>query len=309
MRASRAANFGYDDSPVKRLVMRDSIDLHTHSFASDGTDSPADLVALADAQSLAAVALTDHDTVSGLAEAAAAGKALGMNVVRGCELAVSSPYGEVHILGLWLPENPSGLAAALEGIRAERAARNREMVETFRRVGFDVSYTELLDIAAGESVGRPHMARLLVQKGICPSTREAFARFLGDGKAMYVPRVLLTPAEVLALLQAEGATTVLAHPMLIKAPYPELEAMVKSLAAMGLDAVETYYSEHDAAATRRAKRLADRFSLAVSGGSDYHGAVRPEVKLGRVWNNGRVPLGVLEGLLERRVRQGQAIYV
>ena len=287
--------------------MRDGIDLHTHSSASDGTDSPAELVARADAASLAAVAVTDHDTISGLAEAAAAGKELGIPVVRGCELAVASPYGEVHILGLWLPENPAALDAALEGIRVERDARNRDMTERFRRAGYDVSYPELLAVAAGESVGRPHMARLLVEKGICASTREAFARFLGDDKPMYVPRVLPTPAEGLAMLQAEGATTVLAHPMLLKAPPAGLETLVGELAAMGLDAVEVQHSDHDAADERRAKRLAERYNLAVSGGSDYHGSIHPDVALGRVGNNGRVPLSVLDGLLERRVRQGQPV--
>ena len=284
--------------------MHDCIDLHTHSSASDGADSPAELMALAAADSLAAVALTDHDTVSGLDEAAIAGKRLGVDLVRGCEVAVSSPYGEVHLLGLWLPEKPATLAMALEKIRLERDGRNRDMVEKFQRAGFAVSYPELLAVAAGESVGRPHMARLLVEKGICSSTREAFATFLGDGKAMYVPRVLPSPAQGLAMLQAEGATTVLAHPMLLRAALPELEGLVCQLVALGLDAIEAYYSEHDAAATRCAKRLADRHGLACSGGSDYHGSVRSGVPLGRVWNGARVPVAVMEDLLERRVRRG-----
>lgn len=280
------------------------IDLHTHTAASDGADSPADLVALAASENLAAVAVTDHDTVSGLAEATEAGRALGVSVVRGCELAVASPFGEVHILGLWLPEHPTHLASALETIRAARDDRNREMVEKFRRVGYAVSYPELAAVAAGESVGRPHMARLLVDKGICASTREAFAKFLGDDKGMYVPRVLPSPEEGIALLKEEGATTVIAHPMLLRASLPELEALVGRLAGLGLDAVEAYYSEHDAAATRRALKLAARFDLGVSGGSDYHGSVRPDVKLGRVWNAGRIGGEVLDALLERRVRQG-----
>lgn len=284
------------------------IDLHTHSAASDGTDSPANLVALAASENLTAIAVTDHDTVSGLAEAAEAGRALGVFVVRGCELAVSSPFGEVHILGLWLPEHPARLAAALATIRTARDDRNREMVEAFRRAGYAVSYPELVAVAAGESVGRPHMAQLLVEKGICASTREAFTKFLGDNKGMYVPRVLPSPEEGIALLKEEGATIVIAHPMLIRAPFPEIEALVGRLAGMGLDAVEAYYSEHDATATRRALKLAARFDLGVSGGSDYHGSVRPDVQLGRVWNNGRISGEILDALLERRVRQGLPLY-
>ena len=284
--------------------MSEFIDLHTHSSASDGLDSPTELVALAASASLAAIALTDHDTVSGLDEAVAAGKAHGVRVVRGCEVAVSSPHGEVHILGLWLPENPVALVTELEKIRIARDARNQDMVERFRRAGFAVSYPELLAVAAGESVGRPHMARLLVEKGICSSTREAFVKFLGDDKPLYVPRVLPSPAEGMAMLQAVGATTVLAHPMLLQASTSELEGMVRQLVSLGLDGIEAYYSDHDAAATRHAKKLADRYGLACSGGSDYHGIVRSGVTLGRVWNDARVPYALMEGLLERRARQG-----
>jgi len=280
------------------------VDLHTHSSASDGMDSPAELVALAASLSLSVIAITDHDTVSGLDEAVAAGNIHGVTVVRGCEVAVSSPYGEMHLLGLWLSENPLALVTALEKIRVERDARNREMVDRFRRAGFAVSYPELLTVAEGESVGRPHMARLLVQKGICSSTREAFAKFLGDDKAMYVPRVLPSPAEGMAMLQSVNATTILAHPMLLRALPLELDGMVRQLVSLGLDGIEAYHSDHDSAATRHVKKLADRYGLACSGGSDYHGVVRSGVTLGRVWNDARVPLALMEGLLECRIRQG-----
>lgn len=289
--------------------MRSYIDLHTHSSASDGTDDPSALVAGALEESLAVVALTDHDTLSGLGEAVAAGEKHGVAVIRGCELSSFSPYGEVHIIGLWLPPDPKGLEDALGRFRSARAARNREMTDRFRRAGYDVSYAELLAEAGGESVGRPHMARLLVRKGICLSTREAFAKFLGDGKAMHVPRPLPMPEEALALLQREHATTVLAHPMLLKAPPSELEALVKNLADNGLDAIEVFHANHDAAAVRQAGILAVRYGLAASGGSDYHGWVRPEARLGRIpTGDGRIPPDVLEGLLGRRARQGRPLY-
>ena len=280
------------------------VDLHTHSTASDGTDSPAALVAQAAAAGLCAVALTDHDTVCGLDEATTAGKAHGLAVVRGCELAVSSPYGEVHILGLWLPEKLGYLESALRNLRDAREVRNREMVDMFRRAGHDISYPELLAEAGGESVGRPHMARLLVKKRICSSTREAFSKFLGDNKAMYVPRVLPTPEEGIALLRQEGATTVMAHPMLLEAPLPELDALVGRLAAVGLDGLEVFHSEHDAPAVRRASRLAERYALAVSGGSDYHGGMRSERPLGCVHGNKRIPRSVYDNLLALRVERG-----
>lgn len=277
--------------------MNRRVDLHTHSDASDGTDSPAVLVRKAARAGLAAVALTDHDTVSGLDEACREGERIGMIVVRGCELAVSSPYGEVHLLGLWLPENMPRLVPFLERLRQARDARNHEMVEAFRRAGFDVTCPELLATARGESVGRPHMARLLVAKGICPSVREAFNRFLADGRAMYVPRVLPPPEEGLAVLREEGAVTVFAHPMLLKIPRGGMEKLVGSLAANGLDAIETLHSEHDANAVRYAQSLARRYKLAESGGSDYHGRVQPDVALGAGKGDLHVPFSLYENLL------------
>lgn len=283
--------------------MRGPVDLHTHTSASDGTTSPEELVRMALAAGLSAVAVTDHDTVSGLHEAVHAGERHGLEVVPGCELAVSSPYGEAHLLGLWLPLETPRLAAELARIRAARDARNAEMVEGFRRAGYDVSYAELVSLARGESVGRPHMARLLVQKGICFSVREAFGKFLADDKPMYVQRAIPTPEEGLAFLKREGATTVFAHPMLLKAPPDKLELMVKTMAAQGLDAVEAYHSEHDAKATRRAVALAKRYNLALSGGSDFHGDARPDVALGVGRGNLHLPYTLLENLRALRERQ------
>lgn len=277
--------------------MNRPVDLHTHTTASDGTDPPSIVVEKAAKAGLAAVAVTDHDTVSGLAEAVRVGEHSGIVVVRGCELAVSSQYGEIHLLGLWLPEKMPRLSRFLEDIRKARDARNEEMTAKFKRAGFDVTYPELLAIAAGETVGRPHMARLLVQKGVCASVREAFDRFLGDGKAMYVPRAIPSPEEGLDMLRAEGAVTVFAHPMLLKAPLDAMERIVDSLAANGLDAMEAHHAEHDAKAVRRAESLARRYKLAVSGGSDYHGETRPDVALGTGKGNLYVPFAVYESLL------------
>lgn len=279
------------------------IDLHTHTTASDGTDSPADVVAGAVAAGLAAVAVTDHDTVSGLPEAVAAGDSLGLEVVPGCELAVSTPLGEAHIVGLWLPVNSPRFAEALAAIREKRDARNRETIVMFRRAGYDVTYEDLLREAGGESVGRMHMARLLTRKGICSSPHEAFSRFLADGKTMYVPRDIPSPEQGFALLQSEGAVVVFAHPMLLKAPVEKIENLVRSFKELGLDAIEAYHADHDAKAVRRAEQWAERYGLALSGGSDYHGAVRPGTRLGTGKGNLKIPYELLDNLRALRQRK------
>lgn len=288
--------------------MEKLIDLHSHSTASDGTDSPTELVSGAASAGLAALAVTDHDTVSGLDEACAAGKAYGVKVIRGCELAAVTPYGEVHLLGLWLPPNPARLERTLALVRDGREDRNREMVERFRNAGYAITYDEFLSLVGGETAARPHMARLLVAKGICKSPREAFERFLAEGKPMFVPRTLPTPEEAVAVLKEEGATVVFAHPMLVKAPLDWLESLVKNLADTGLDAIEAYHAEHDAKAVRRAESIARRYKLALSGGSDYHGGARPDVALGKGKGNLRIPYALLEALLERRAALGEPRY-
>ena len=288
---------------------RRNVDLHTHTSASDGTDTPEELVRKVAELGLVAVAVTDHDTISGLDEACVAGKRYGVAVVRGCELAVGSRFGELHILGLWLSPKPSAVTEALAGIREGRDARNREMVDRFRAAGYDVCYEELLAMAKGESVARPHMARLLVTKGICVSVSEAFSRFLGTNKPMAVPRVLPSPEEVFTLLRSAGATTVFAHPMLVRAPYDWLRATTSEFVDMGLDAVEAYHPDHDAKAVRKAEKLARYHGLALSGGSDYHGDARPETLLGRGSGGSALSYSLLEGLLACRKRKNQPLYM
>ncbi len=284
------------------------VDLHTHSNASDGTDSPSGLVAKAAAAGLAAVALTDHDTVSGLDEAVEAGRRHPLEAIRGCEIAVATPHGEAHILGLWLPPDLPVLAPALEKLRRSREGRNRLVVEKLAASGLPVTYEEVKALSGGESVGRLHIARLLVQKGVAKSTQEAFATLLGDGKPMHVPRALPTPAQGLSWLRAEGATTVFAHPMLLGAPPEWLEDFTADLARQGLDALEAYHSDHTPEAVRRCVDLAARHALALSGGSDYHGEARNGVTLGRGRGGLRLPASIMDKLKALRRKKNLPLY-
>lgn len=285
------------------------VDLHTHTSASDGTDSPSGLVRRAAGLGLAAVAVTDHDTLDGLAEAEAEGRSLGLEVIRGCEISTRFGRGEAHVLGLWLPREPArldALNAALALARERRVARNRRIVARLAGLGLPVTYEAVCGVAAGEVVGRPHFAALLCRLGVTATSREAFERYLGAGGAAYVPRELPEPAEAVALLAAAGATVSLAHPRLIRCAPEELDALVASLVPHGLDALEAYHSEHSAADERICVGLAARYGLLLTGGSDYHGQAKPGVNLGRGRGGLRVTLAVLDSLKAARRARGLA---
>ncbi|MBO4300002.1 MAG: PHP domain-containing protein [Desulfovibrio sp.] len=280
------------------------VDLHTHSTASDGTDTPAALVTAASAAGLAAIALTDHDTLAGLEEAQAAGRELGVDVVRGCEISCGTEYGELHMLGLWLPEKPTSLEEKLTWLRQQRRERNVGIVAKLRALGLDVSMDEVLAQAKGESVGRPHIAAVLMAKGYVRTKDEAFREYLGDGGKAWLPKTVLTPEESVRLLSGLGATVSLAHPMLRKTPAAWLDAMVAHLKDCGLDAIEAYHSEHSESQTRDCLELARRYGLAVSGGSDYHGSNKPSIKIGRGYGSLRVSVQLYEELRRLRTAAG-----
>lgn len=280
------------------------IDLHTHSQASDGTDSPAELVAAAAAAGLAAVALTDHDTLSGLDEAEAAASQQHVEFIRGCELSTRTEHGEMHILGLWLPRQAAALEKRLADIRHKRDNRNAHILEKLAELGIAISMDELQHEAQGESVGRPHIAALLVKKGVVPNMEAAFREYLGSGGRAYLPREVLEPEEAVRLMAGLGATVSLAHPCLKPVPPGWLEAFVLRLKACGLSAIEAYHSEHSDADIRACVDLAHRLGLGLSGGSDYHGNNKPRIRLGVGYGGLRVPLDILEDLKARRRQQG-----
>ena len=283
------------------------IDLHTHSSASDGTDSPAQLVVKAHAAGLAAVAITDHDTLSGLEEAQQAGRDLGIEVVRGCEISTGTELGELHILGLWLPENPRILLEKLCWLREKRGERNVGIVKKLQDLGYEISMEEVLAAAKGESVGRPHIAEVLIRKGFAKDARQVFKEFLGSRGKAYLPKAVLEPEESVSLLASSGATVCLAHPLLWKAPAGWMDSMVARLKDYGLSAIEAYHSEHSEADVRTCLALAKRFDLGVSGGSDYHGSNKPTIRLGQGYGGLRVNQSVLAALKQRRLDAGLGI--
>ena len=220
------------------------IDLHAHSTASDGSDPPAALMALAARQGLTAVALTDHDTVNGLAEARAAAADVDVRLVQGCELSCEVGTATMHLLVYFLADGPGPLQDRLSGLQAARADRNRRIVAVLQAHGLDVTLEEILAEAGGGSVGRPHVAGVLLRKGYVASVQEAFDVWLGKGKPADLDRERLLPAEAIELAHGSGAVAVLAHPTSLGFAAPELERFVAGLAADGLDGMECEYGRY-----------------------------------------------------------------
>lgn len=282
------------------------IDLHTHSLASDGSDRPAELIRNAAAAGLSAVALTDHDTLAGIPEAAEEAQKIGIRFIPGIEIAVQDDFGELHLVGLWMPPEPSRrMCGALDILRANRRSRNQAMLDVLEKLGMPLSLDEVRSISGGGAVGRPHIALAMCRKGYAGSRKEVFEHYIGWGKKAFVPRVLSTPEEGIGLLRDEGATVCLAHPCLFSGMTRErLDDTLSQFRAYGLSALEAYHSAHDPGRVRLCVELAAKHNLLLSGGSDYHGANKEGIALGKGQGRLRIPLHLLEKMEEHRRKQG-----
>lgn len=281
------------------------IDLHTHSTASDGTDTPAELVARALELGLEALALTDHDTLAGSDEALPLAAAAGLTCVRALELSTrrteeGDPAARsVHILGYFFTEPAPSFRAWLESLKAKRRARNRAMAERLQSMGYQVTLEEVE--AVGRNItGRPHFARILRQKGYVAHYEDAFRNLLGECCPAYVEREDPSPEEGIRRICEAGGVTSLAHARRLNKPdSAEEEAMIRRFVDAGLGAIEVYHSDHGESCRSRYANLARKYGLAMTGGSDYHGAHKPDVLLGRGRRNHRAPLSLLDGLRRR----------
>jgi hypothetical protein len=272
------------------------LDLHTHSTASDGSLRPAELVRLAGQVGLTALALTDHDTVDGLEEAAEEARGGKVRFVPGMELSARLPGGTLHLVGLFVDAENAELLAGLERVRAMRAERNPRIAEALEACGAPVSLEEAAAAAGGEVVSRVHFAEVMVHKGLARNVEEAFARTLGNGGPADVPKERLEAGECLRLIRVAGGVPILAHPEQTRRRGAELEALVDALAQEGLLGVEVVCSGCDASATAALTRLAATRGLLCSGGSDFHGRAKPRILLGRGFGRMRVPDAFLEPL-------------
>lgn len=255
---------------------------------------------LAGRNGLSAVALTDHDTVEGLAEARAAAEAVGVRLVQGCELSCEVGSATMHLLVYFLEDGPGPLQEKLAGLQAARADRNRRIVDVLQASGVDVTLEEILEEAGGGSVGRPHVAGVLLRRGYVTSVQEAFDVWLAKGRPAYLDRERLLPAEAIRLAHESGAVTVLAHPTSLGYDEAELERFVGGLAADGLDGLECEYGRYPPELRARLRALAERLGLAVTGGTDYHGRYKPDLDLGTGLGDLNVPDELLDALEARR---------
>ena len=281
--------------------MSDLIDLHTHTTASDGSLTPAELVDLARREGLKALAVTDHDTVEGLDEALARGEEIGLEVVPGLEISADFKPGTMHILGYDLNHKAPGLVEKLTLVQEARRTRNPRIAARLEKLGLPVTMAEVEAAADGGQIGRPHFAKVMRDKGLVSSINEAFDRFLAQGRPAYVDKFRLSPGQALAMILEAGGQPVLAHPFSLGLKGPSaLAGLLAELKEAGLVGLEVYYPEHKPDMTRDYLALAERFDLAPTGGSDYHGANKNGVRVGRGFGNLAVPYDLLVGLRRRR---------
>ncbi|MGC9453466.1 MAG: PHP domain-containing protein [Phycisphaerae bacterium] len=280
--------------------MRRLVDLHTHSTCSDGQYEPAEVVRLAERTRLAAVALTDHDTLAGIPEARRTACELDeLRFVAGIEVSAKFPNGTLHILGLGIDEQAPSIVRLARRLREARNARNPRMIRRLQDMGVRVSLDDVRLVAGAEDsdenriVGRLHMAETLRRKGFVATTREAFDRYVGRDAPAYVDKEKMDPAETISAIREAGGAAVLAHPVQLGVADNELEPLVRSFMDAGLNGIEAYHSDHNPSQVRSYLELADRLGLFVSGGSDFHGSAKPHAALGRP----RVPLSMVEPML------------
>jgi predicted metal-dependent phosphoesterase TrpH len=274
-----------------------AVDLHSHSIASDGSDKPAHLVTLALEEGLTALALTDHDTQEGVAEARGAATGRDLELIPGTELSLDYDTGGMHLVVLWLEPGPGPLQNRLGELQGGREQRNERIVRILTDAGMPIDISEVHEEAAGGSVGRPHIATVMVSKGYVPDLETAFDEWLGSGKPAYVGRPRLNAEDAIALARQSGAVPVLAHPHTLgisrAADMADLLTTLREAGLVGLEAIYSSYHQHE---REGYADLARRFGLIPSGGSDYHGTYKQGLEVGIGYGDLVVPDSTVEEL-------------
>ena len=269
-------------------MTRSLVDFHTHSTASDGTVSPSDLIDAAEAKRLAAIALADHDTTAGLAEAAQRAELYPqLHFIPGIEISAVCQTGMLHILGLGIDPSAEPLVKLVSQLREAREDRNPKIIAKLQAMGLDIDMDDVLAAVpaqldqATRIVSRVHIASALLKKGLIRDINEAFDRYIGKDGPAFVDKERLSPREAFDAIHSAGGAAVLAHPVHLKCNNSaQLERIVREFISSGLDGMECYHSDHSPELTRQYLDLARKFKLLVTGGSDFHGSTKPAVMLG-----------------------------
>ena len=273
-----------------------AVDLHTHSTASDGSESPSALVDMAAGLGLSVLALTDHDTLEGIGEARDSAVRNGVDLISGTEISLDY-LGGMHLLVLWLEPGPGPLQDRLGGLQDGRVGRNAAIVEALTDLGMPMSIEEVIAQSGGGSVGRPHIAAVMMRKGYVDSVAEAFDLWLGTGRPAYAARPRLSPEEAIGLARESGGVPILAHPHTLGINRSqEMADMLVRLRSAGLVGLEAMYAAYHRHEREGYADLARRFGLVASGGSDYHGSYKPGLELGIGYGDLVVPDRVVDSL-------------
>jgi len=271
------------------------IDLHIHTSASDGSYAPRRIVELARSNGLQCIAITDHDTVDGNAEAVEAGAAVGLEVIPGVEISVEWDNRPVHMLGYFIDWKNGELVSALQNLVCYREERNPKIIEKLNRLGMRISYEEVKKVAGTGTVGRPHVAQVLVEKGYVKNGDDAFQKYLQRGAEAYVEKKRLSPRQGIDLIKKAGGIAVLAHPFTIDGlPARHMEKIIVQFKDEGVEGLEVFYPMHSPEETDYLQTMARQYKLLQTGGSDFHGDQKPKILLGRGFGNLKIPYRLVE---------------
>ncbi len=259
-------------------------DLHTHTTFSDGTTTPEKIVILAEKHNLCALAICDHDTIDGVLPALSAAKNTAIEVIPSLELSCENNNYEVHILGFFLDYESQLLSGRLKKLRLARIGRMREMVDKLKAMDVDIDINEVFKLAGEATVGRVHLARVLMTHGYISTLPEAFYKYIGENCPAYVSRFKLTPKDAIKLILEAKGVPVLAHPYSLNN-----DSLIEEFVGYGLLGIEAYYPEHQPSFVKHYENIADKFNLIKTGGSDYHGSIKPRNPLGKI----KVPYDVV----------------
>jgi predicted metal-dependent phosphoesterase TrpH len=269
-------------------MLNKTIDLHTHTTYSDGSLTPSELVLAAKEKGLSALAVTDHDTIQGIPEAILAAEQIGMDLIPGVEISVDfNP--EMHILGFFSKLTYKNISESINQLKLNREERNPKIAAKLNELGMEISMKEVAAEAGGSIIARPHFAAVLVKKGYVSSIKDAFNRYLASGRPAYFKKDKLTPAEGIQSILKAGGVPVLAHPVHLGFGNTQLNRLLGELSAAGLMGIEAYYVDNSKADTGFLLRMAIKYNLLATGGSDYHGKFKPDIELGVGYGSLAIP--------------------